>query len=159
MGTSTNFVTYTNNIIRLHPYMPHSTFTTSSLAVQILTGQTGAAIRLLIYNNSATKPSGKLFESTSISCATSGLKTVSTSFTFTAGTIYWLGFQNSLSGTSATIASLTSANLIPFLGDASSNSAYIGYETSAYSYGSAPTTMGAVTAVDSNFPLYWITIA
>jgi hypothetical protein len=157
-GTSTSFNTYTNNIIKLHPYISNSTYTTSSIGIQVLTGQAGANIRILIYSNSATRPDTKLYESTNINCSTNGFKTITTSFTFTAGVVYWIGFQNSFSSSSANIASVTSSNLPPFLGDVTSNSAYIGYQTSAFTFGSAPTTMGAVTADNTNYVLLWLRI-
>ena len=158
-GTSTNFATYTNNIIKLHPYISNYTYTTSSIGIQILTPQTGANTRILIYSDSLSKPNTKLYESATIDCSTGGIKTAITSFTFTAGVVYWIGFQNSFTTTSASISSLTSSNLPPFRGDATANAAYIGYQTSAYSLGSAPTTMGAVTLDNTNYILLWLTIA
>lgn len=158
-GTSTSFNTYTNNIIKLHPYISNYTFTISSIGIQVLTGQAGANTRILIYSNSASKPNTKLYESATINCSTSGIKTAITSFTFTAGEVYWIGFQNSFSLTSASISSVTSANLPPFIGDSASNAANIGYQTSAYSFGSAPTTMGTVTGDNTNYILLWLTIA
>ena len=158
-GTSTSFNTYTNNIIKLHPYISNYTFTISSIGIQVLTGQAGANTRILIYSNSASKPNTKLYESATINCSTSGIKTAITSFTFTAGEVYWVGFQNSFSLTSASISSVTSANLPPFIGDSASNAANIGYQTSAYSFGSAPTTMGTVTGDNTNYILLWLTIA
>jgi len=159
LGTSTNFAAYTNNIIKLHPYISNYTYTTSSIGIQILTPQIGANTRILIYSDSLSKPNTKLYESATIDCSTGGIKTVITSFTFTAGVVYWIGFQNSFATTSASISSVTSANLPPFIGDATANAAYIGYQTSAYSFGSAPTTMGTVTADNTNYILLWLTIA
>lgn len=155
-GTSTNFVPYTNNVIRLHPFLPNSTFTTSAILLQVLTGQPSSSGRILIYSNLSTKPNSKLYESATIDFSTAGNKSITTSFTFTAGTVYWIGFQNL--GT-ATIASLTNSNLIPFLGTSAGNAAYTGYQTTSYTFGSAPATMGVMTAVDSNFPLLLITVA
>ena len=159
INSSTSFNTYTNNIIKLHPYISNSTYTTSSIGIQVLTAQAGANIRILIYSNSATRPDTKLYESTNIDCSTTGLKTITTSFTFTAGVVYWIGFQNSFSSSSAMLASVTSLNLPAFLGHVASNSAYIGYQTSEFTFGSAPTTMGAVTADNTSYALLWLTIA
>lgn len=152
-GTSTSFNTYSNNVIRLHPYVSSNTITTASISMQVLTSQVGAQGRILIYSNVNSKPSSKLYESATLVFSTSGIKTATIAFTFTAGETYWIGFQNSLSVTSATISSVLSANLFPFLGSPTANSGYIGYETTAYIFGSAPTTMGTVTAIDSAFPL------
>jgi hypothetical protein len=157
-GTSTTFSTYTNNIIRLHPYTSAYTITTTSIKMQILTGEASAQGRILIYSNSASKPATKLYESATLNFSTTGEKTATIAFTFTAGTTYWIGFQNSMAATSAAISSITSSNLIPFLGNPGTNAGYVGYETSAYAFGSAPATMGAVTEIDSSFPLLLITL-
>jgi hypothetical protein len=157
IGITTSYNLYTNNIIRLHPYMSAKTFTTSSISMQILNPQAGALGRILIYSNVNSKPDTKLYESTSLNFSTSGIKTAFTTFTFTQGVVYWIGFQNFLTGTSASIASITNSNLIPFLGTISSNSQYTGYETSAYVFGFAPTTIGAVTPTDFTMPLLLIT--
>ena len=157
VGTSTSNNTYINNIIRLHPYMSVKTFTTSSISMQILTPQAGALGRILIYSNVNSKPGTKLYESTSLDFSTGIIKTALTTFTFTQGVVYWIGFQNFLTVASASISSITNSNLIPFLGTISSNSQYTGYETSAYAFGSAPTTMGAVTPTEFTMPLLLIT--
>jgi hypothetical protein len=157
-GTSTSFNTYVNNIIRLHPYISSHTITTTSLTMQVLTGQANALGRILIYSDLNSSANTKLYESASLNFATSGMKTATISFTFTAGTIYWIGFQNFLNPTSATISSVLSNQLIPFLGTIASNSQFTGYQTTIHAFGSAPTTMGTMTPTDQQMPLLLITL-
>ena len=155
-GTSNSFNTYANNIIRLHPYISSHTITTTSLTMQVLTGQANALGRILIYSDLNSSANTKLYESASLNFATTGMKTATISFTFNAGTIYWIGFQNFLNPTSASITSVLSNQLIPFLGTITSNSQFTGYETTIHAFGSAPTTMGTMTPTDQPMPLLLI---
>jgi len=153
---SSSFNTYTNNIIRLHPYVTAHTITSTTLSIQVLTGQAGALGRILIYSNLNGFPNTKLYESTNIDLSIDGTKTVTTAFTFTAGTTYWIGFQNFFTVASASITSILNNQMIQFLANPTSNGGYTGYQTTAYTFGTAPTTMGAVTGTDQSFPLILI---
>jgi len=156
INTFSSFNTYTNNIIRLHPYVTAYTITSTTISMQVLTGQAGALGRILIYSNLNGLPNTKLYESADLNLSTSGFKTATIAFTFTAGTTYWIGFQNFLTGTSASITSILNNSMIQFLANPTSNGGYTGYETTAYAFGTAPTTMGAVTGTDQSFPLILI---
>ena len=153
---SSSFNTYTNNIIRLHPYVSAYKITSTNLSIQVLTGQAGALGRILIYSDLNGFPDTKLYESANLDLSTSGFKTATTAFTFTEGTTYWIGFQNFLTVTSASITSVLNNQMIQFLANPTSNGGYTGYETSAYPFGTAPTTMGVVTGTDQSFPLILI---
>jgi hypothetical protein len=153
-GISLN--TYVNNVIRIHPYLSAHTITSTTLSIQVITGQAGALGRILIYSDLNGFPNTKLYESANLDLSTSGTKTVTTAFTFTAGTTYWIGFQNFLTVTSASITSILNNQMIQFLANPTSNGGYTGYETTAYTFGTAPTTMGAVTGTDQSFPLILI---
>jgi hypothetical protein len=154
--TSSSFNIYTNNIIRLHPYVTAYTITSTTISIQVLTGQAGALGRILIYSNLNGLPNTKLYESADLNLSTSGFKTATIAFTFTAGTTYWIGFQNFLTVTSASITSILNGSMIQFLANPTTNGGYTGYETSAYTFGTAPATMGAVTGTDQSFPLILI---
>lgn len=156
ISTSSSFNTYSNNIIRLHPYVSAYTITSTTLTIQVLTGQAGALGRILIYSDLNGFPDTKLYESANLDLSTSGFKTATTAFTFTAGTTYWIGFQNFLTASSASITSILNNQMIQFLANPTSNGGYTGYETTAYTFGTAPTTMGVVTGTDQSFPLILI---
>ena len=82
----------------------------------------------------------KLLESTSLDCSTTGAKTYTASFTFTAGTTYWLGLYSSAAVTFSTI---NNTQLIPISTSAFSSS--ICTLTAAATFGSAPNPLGAAT--------------
>jgi len=108
-----------------------------SVLLNVVTASAGVNARVLIYSNSGGLPNTKIYESADISCATTGIKTITTSGTFTAGTITWIGIQ--VSGAPVlTALSLTACLPIAF-------SVITGAPTTAwsytYAYGSAPATL------------------
>lgn len=84
------------NTIRLNPFIPANSLTVSNLQINIGTAVVGGLARILIYSDSNGAPTTKLLESTSLDCSTIGTKTYTASFTFTAGTTYWLGCYSNL---------------------------------------------------------------
>jgi hypothetical protein len=81
------------NNIYLAPVVFPRNFTTQSLIINVNSSAVGSNARLLIYshNNSTGLQNVKIFESINISTATTGIKTITTSQNFVAGTIYWAG--------------------------------------------------------------------
>ena len=84
------------NQIRLNTFIPANSLTVSNLQINIGTAVVGGLARILIYSDSNGVPTTKLLESTSLDCSTTGTKTYTASFTFTAGTTYWLGCYSNL---------------------------------------------------------------
>jgi hypothetical protein len=130
-------ITTSPNLIYQYPFIPQNSITYSSIRFNVVTASAGVNARVLIYSNSGGLPNTKIYESADISCATSGIKTITTSGTFTAGTITWIGIQ--VSGSPVlTALSLTACLPIAF-------SVITGAPTTAwsytYAYGSAPATL------------------
>ena len=95
-------------------YIPMSTFTTASFKIDVQTAQTGLG-RIMVYDNNHPtsndkRPGNLLYSSTDLDMSTTGIKTATTAFTFTAGEVYWLGFQ---ANCSVTVRGLKKENLIP----------------------------------------------
>lgn len=86
------------NTLTTIPFIPATTFTIDQIAFEVTSFVASSTATVSIYSNSNMKPTDRLYLSPVISTATNGLKTISTSFTFNAGTIYWIGFNTS-SGT------------------------------------------------------------
>jgi hypothetical protein len=90
------------------PFISATTFTCTGLSINVNTTVVGGLARICIYSNSNGQPNTSLYQSANIDCSTTGVKTASTSFTFTAGTIYWLVLHsNSNPGVSSIVASFT----------------------------------------------------
>lgn len=116
------------------PFIPNQTFTSASLYINVTSAVAGGLAKILIYSELNGAPDSLLFESTNLDCSTTGQKTVTTSFTFTSGTTYWLAvFSNSvynLSGLSVTSLLTLRVNV---------NQPVVGYAANS-TYGAAPTT-------------------
>jgi hypothetical protein len=139
-ATTLNSTSSTNaNVIALYPFIPANSITISNLQLNVA-GTSATNIRILVYSDLNGVPSSKLIESTNLDCSTSGVKTFTTSYTFTAGTVYWLGCYASAS---ASVNVLDAAQMTPISTNAF-GTAYSSVTASA-TFGSAPSTLGTAT--------------
>jgi hypothetical protein len=106
----TSFTTQSANNITLYPFIPNKTITSVSLRLQVGTAVAGGIARILVYSDLNGLPNTKLYESANLDCSTTGVKTATTAFTFTAGTTYWLACHT---GASINMLSIPAANLMP----------------------------------------------
>ena len=128
-----------NGILQLFTFFPINTLTVDQMQFEITTAAASTLSKLVIYSNQNSTPKNKLYESTDISSATTGLKTISTSFIFTGGTVYWLGVVSN--SNSVSIRTIPQANSQPiFTMSDSFASSYNGWAISA-AYGSLPSTV------------------
>jgi hypothetical protein len=138
IGAGNTNVNITSDTIVLIPFIPAQSFTTSNLFINVTVLGVGANTRILLYSHSATNglPNTKLYESANLDCSTIGIKTATTSQTFTAGTIYWLGYY-----ANSSIPSVSGALVASLLqiGVTSSMNQYTSI-TRATTFGSAPST-------------------
>jgi hypothetical protein len=93
----TNTGTTINEIV-LYPFIPANTLTISNVIVNVVTAVATGLFRVLVYSNLNGLPNSKLLESTDLIGSTTGNKTYTTSFTFTAGTTYWIGLYANVNG-------------------------------------------------------------
>ena len=99
--SSANLSSYTcqPNQMTYFPYVPNNDFTSTTLAFNVTSATAGANCRLLIYSNDGINaPKDKLYESTDIDLSTIGSKTISATFSFTKGTVYWFGIYSNIFG-------------------------------------------------------------
>lgn len=144
-GTATTSATPTLNRIHLLPFIPSKTFTCASLYIACNGGAASALGRILIYSDSNGRPNGKLYESASLDFSTSGLKTATTTITFSAGVTYWIGTYFNSSG--PLLGALNISNLTPI-----SVAGGVTINTSLYNtvtFGSAPSTFGGTFTLAS----------
>jgi hypothetical protein len=93
LTASTSNTGGTSNRMWLFPFIPANSFTISSLSLWVTTATAGSLFRVLIYSDNNGSPDAKLFESANIDGSTTGQKTITTTFTFNAGTTYWLCYH------------------------------------------------------------------
>jgi hypothetical protein len=143
------------NYMHLYPFIPMNTVSTSSFMVLCNNNTAGALGRVLIYSNSNALPLNKLYESANIDLSTSGTKTITSSQTFTAGSVYWLAWQ--VNSASPQMICYTAGGMISLAGNRTTTNYNINYLLYASNIGSAPATLtqaslsnatGAVTAIN-----------
>jgi len=128
------------------PFIPSSTITISGIRLKVNTLIAGSNARILIFDNLINVPNNKIYESSNLDCSTTGLKTATTSQTFTAGTVYWLAVHYS---SNQTIAGFTTTALINIKSSTTSPiGGVFGYRTDQ-TFGSFPSTFGTPTEVVS----------
>jgi hypothetical protein len=138
--SSYTYATMTANTIILSPFIPANSLTISNLIINIPNATVGAVIRILVYSDSNGVPSSKLIESTDLDASRSGDKTFTTSYTFTAGTTYWLGIYTNMA---LSVIIIEPGNAIP-ISSASFYGAYYTTNTST-TFKSAPATLGTAS--------------
>jgi hypothetical protein len=141
IAANTGTVIPTANRLDVYPITPNKTLTNVSLTINVSTLGVSTLARLVVYSNSNSFPTTKLFESTDINCSTTGDKTVLTGLTFTAGTTYWLGFY---SNGFATFRTLSATALIPLVWP-SATSPVVAWSRISTPLGTAPSTFNINT--------------
>jgi hypothetical protein len=126
-----------NGSLQLFAFVPANTVTCDLMQFEIVTAAASALSKIAIYSDVAGKPSAKLYESPDTDSSTTGYKTVTTSFTFTGGTAYWIGLVSNSS--SVQPRSIPSANFQPLVYQNGTNQSYNGWYISV-AYGSLPAT-------------------
>lgn len=158
INSLTSYTATASSNLRLSavPFLPNKTFTTSSFYINCGTFQAGALARILIYSDLNGLPDQKLYESANLDLSTNGVKTATTSFTFTAGTNYFICTHTQ--GT-ATLTNIPAANLYPISIAGISNPVTQYTAQVSYPLGSAPTTFGSVNLISGSVILVGITSA
>ena len=110
LATAFSNIAQTANRITAYPFIPFQTMISTALIIRCTVGVASALGRVLIYSNLNGEPNTKLYESADLDFSTTGDKTITTAFTFLAGTTYWLAFHSS---STQTVAGIAASNMIP----------------------------------------------
>ncbi len=154
--TSYNSAQTVNLRLAAVPFIPIKTFTSASLFLSVGTFQVGAIARILIYSELNGLPDQKLYESANLDLSSNGIKTALATFTFNAGTTYFICTHTQ--GT-ATVTLMPAASVMPIsIGGISAPSTFFTAQVS-WPIGSAPTTFGSVNSLNGNPILVGITAA
>ncbi len=82
--------------IELAPFYVSASKAIDRIGIACTTAVASAQARVVIYTADANGwPDAKVYESTALDCASTGVKEVTVSFTFEPDTIYWLGVHHS----------------------------------------------------------------
>jgi hypothetical protein len=123
----------------LLPFIPSTDLPGVTLNVNVTGAVASALAKVVVYSAAATGlPDALIVESTDLDCSTTGVKPYTYSYTFKAGTVYWLGVRTSSTATLTAIV----ATQLRSLAKTSSGGSLVGFRrTLAYST-VAPTTWG-----------------
>ena len=131
------------NTITLYAFIPANTLTVSNLQVNVSTATASGLIRILVYSDLNGVPSSKLLESTSLDVSTTGVKTYTASYTFTAGTTYWLGYY--ANAVLNAMSSVPGVELTPISANAGGFTSASLTVTATATFPTAPSTLGTAT--------------
>ena len=151
-GTQNSVASLANRLSALS-FNPAQTFTSSNLYIFVNAGIASSLAKILIYSDVNGIPTTKLYESANLDTSTTGTKTATTSFTFTAGETYWLVVWTSANPT-LTAWGVTSLISVKTTG----TSPVSGYGATA-TFGTAPTTFPSLLLQTSTVPCVFITVA
>ena len=109
---SLSSITFATSRLTAYPFIPNQSFTTSNLFINVTGPQVGSLSRIAIYSDLNGYPDNRLFVSSDFDCSTAGIKTATTSFSFVAGTTYWLAFHGgNIASTTSTMTAQQSISI------------------------------------------------
>ena len=144
--SSTSLSNGVNNMM-MTLFAPATTFTITELSVNVVTAASSASnVKILVYSDDGFGyPRAKLIESSALSMTTTGAKIFLTSYTFTAGTRYWMGVITD-SSAGAVVTAL--GNNTPYLRHFNYNIILSGYYIAAPF--ATPPALNTSAAISSN---------
>lgn len=133
------------NELTFNPFRPMNNFNVNQFNIEVTIAQAGQNVRVVIYSDLNGKPSSKLYESTNIDISTTGYKTVTMSYNFTAGTLYWVGVQGS--GNNGRLRAVLNTNsMLSWSVAATSSNSFSTLIYTSLIFGSLPATIPPATA-------------
>lgn len=149
-GNSLNVGTYTQNRIILSAFTPAYDLTIDTFNFEVTTLFLGGLVKIAIYSDLNGVPYAKLLESVDVSTTTTGLKTITGfTFTFTAGTTYWIGAISNNSTAGFRTISSTIWSQAPVIATSSTTQIYTSWSFNN-TYASLPTTLTTPTTSNLN---------
>lgn len=137
------------NRLDLMAFVPMRSFSVSEFQIDVVTAVAATNARILMYSDNSGVPNTKLIESTNLDCSTTGLKTYTASYTFTAGTTYWVGVHTS---STQTLRAIPLANLINLGTPNATGATHYSLYRSTPAFGSAPATYSGGTLTSAIGP-------
>lgn len=134
-------VTGVTNRLYVYPFIATQNIAIQAMLINVITGFAGSFARIVYYVNTTLNggdyPGTKAFESASLDCSTTGLKTASISTQFNKGQIYWVGVH--VSSAPGLLATVQSNMLSLGYNGAASNYCHLNQSTT---FGSLPSNFG-----------------
>jgi hypothetical protein len=135
------------NELTFNPFRPMNNFNVNQFNIEVTGLAAGQSARVVIYSDLNGKPSSKLYESANIDISTTGYKTVTMSYSFTAGTLYWIGVQ--ANGNNGRLRSVLNTNsMLSWSVAATSQNSYSTLIYTSLTFGSLPATIPPSTLIN-----------
>ena len=131
-------------------FTPAYDLTINTFVIEVTTLHVGGLAKVAIYSDLDGVPNTKLLESVSVSTDTTGTKTITGfSFTFTAGTTYWIAVVTNSSTAQFRCLNSNALMLAPVIASSNSTQVFTSWFISA-TYASLPTTLTTPTTSNLN---------
>jgi hypothetical protein len=143
----------TANRLHVYPFIPVQSITSASLYINVTALAAGSNAQIVIYSSLSDFPNTLIYSSANLDCSTTGVKTATTTQTFTAGTTYWIGLHSS---SNPTYTGINNNSLIPAFNNGGTTVSSV-YATTTF--GTPPTTFPSSNIFQNTaVPLVGITI-
>lgn len=142
--------TQTPNVLILTAFTPAYNLTINTFILEVTLAAAGGLAKIAIYSDLDGVPHTKLLESTDVSTTTTGQKTITGfSFTFTAGTTYWIATATNTGSAQFRSMNSSLSMLAPVIATSNSTQVYTSWYINA-TYASLPTTLTTPTTGNLN---------
>jgi len=88
---NTDTITLDKTAMVVFPFYPANDFTAIRFRFEVTTAVASSTASVVMYDDLAGKPNNKIYESSAVSTATTGIKTILISENFSKGTTYYIG--------------------------------------------------------------------
>tara|TARA_R110000868_G_scaffold283616_1_gene544052 strand:+ start:2052 stop:2639 length:588 start_codon:yes stop_codon:yes gene_type:complete len=110
LATAPTTITPTTDKVYSAPFIPNNAIVDATFFINVNTPQVGKSARIMIYSNGKNNTPADLLFTEDLSVASSGVRTTTLTFSFDAGTIYWIAFSSDAS--SAVVSAIPATNLL-----------------------------------------------
>jgi|688.fasta_scaffold111321_7 hypothetical protein len=136
--------TMTANVVHTAPFIPNQNVDMGTAFINCTTLAIGGLARIMVYDDVNGLPNNLLANSANIDISTTGVKTTTLKYSFSAGTTYWLAVQSNSS--TAILSALPVANLLCLANNPTTGAPYSIYTASGTFASGAESTFGSYTS-------------
>jgi len=141
---------HTPSVLIPTAFIPAYNLTINTFVFEVTTLAVGGLAKIAIYSDLNGVPNTKLLESTDVSTTTTGVKTITGfTFTFTAGTTYWIALVTNSATAQFRILNANALMLGPVIASSNSTQVYTSWYINV-TYASLPTTLATPNSGNLN---------
>ena len=140
----------TTGLLGLTPFRPSVGFTAGGFGINVTAGGGTHSGRVLIYEGNQDGTVTRVVNAT-LNPLTTGLAIVSTTYTFVAGTTYWIGWNCNFASGTLTVTACRESNMAPLTltQPITTPTCNFGYSTASFTTGTPPATIDLSTYTET----------